>query len=81
MTGYELYSFYRKLMGWNVPLLDNYLHSKEYNFFESLKDFFIKVKNLDDSDIYDYVKLIYNKNSNTFSPYFIHLTEVYVLFS
>jgi len=80
MTGYELYSFYRQLVGWKATTLDNYLESKEFNFYESLKDFFVKIKKLNDDDIYDYIKLIYNKKLNTFSPYELMDNDIYELF-
>jgi hypothetical protein len=62
-----------------VPL-DTYLKSTEYNYFETLNKYFINSRHLNVEDIYDLIRIQYNKSIITFSAYNLMDDEVYTDF-
>lgn len=77
MNGYDLYCYCRGLMGWNAPSVKSYTDSKEFGFYELLAKNFIENKHLNVEDIYNLIKVKYNKDPHTFNPYELLEDEVY----
>jgi hypothetical protein len=69
MTGYDVYCYCRKLIGWNRPSIETYVASSEKQFFEMLRDYLVEDKKLLDDEIRSYINANYSKEGMTFDPY------------
>jgi hypothetical protein len=69
MTGWDLQTLCRRLVGYNKVRIATYLVSNDKPFFEMLADYLFRVRHLTDSDIEDFVKANYNHSQTTFSPF------------
>lgn len=64
-------------MGWKKPSLDAYLESKEKAFYESLHNYLIKKLNLTVDDVYNFLRINFNSNPNSFSAYSLIEEQAY----
>jgi hypothetical protein len=69
MTGWDLQSLCRRMVGYRKVSLATYLVSNDKPFYEMLAEYFLRTRQLKDSDITDFVKANYNYSQTTFSPF------------
>ncbi len=69
MTGYDIYCICRQIMKRSVPILDTYLESSEKPYYELLRDYLIKNKQLNIKDIKKFLNANYCNNPALFNPY------------
>lgn len=69
MTGYEIYKMCRSFQHRRSPNYDTFVKSPEYNFYNSLAEWFTKKKKFTTQEVKDYLCVISNKSAAEFDPY------------
>lgn len=69
MTGYEIYCFCRRVVGWNQPSLDTYLASSEKPYYEMLSNYILQRRNLTTEQTYEFIRAVFNADKATFDPF------------
>jgi hypothetical protein len=74
MTGYEIYCLCRFVMHRSKVKAESFEKSSDRSFYQMLADAMMRDLKLTKKEVYDYIKVNYCRNPNTFQPYEL-LTE------
>jgi hypothetical protein len=68
IRGYDVYLACRRIRGWTNSSLDNYL-SGGNEYYESLANYLFQIRNIDNEQMKEFIKVNYSADVNNFDPY------------